>query len=136
VRGAGVGGMAGVDRATVLSSSSSSSMAIASSLDVPPVPCPVPLVVPLLGPDPDTRCRTRGGRGAPNTGVPALVGVVACAEDGPASSPDGTLGDCGGKFKASCTLIVLLISRISFSYLSALTKVNKDDWGQTILLLC
>jgi hypothetical protein len=65
VKGAGVGGMAGVDRAIVLSSSSSS-MAIASSLDVPAVSWPFPL-------------------------------------DG----PDSTVGDCDGKFKASCTLIIL-----------------------------
>jgi hypothetical protein len=133
VRGAGVGGIAGVDKATVLSSSSSS-IAIASSLEVPAVPFPFPFLG--LGPGPDTRFCDRGGGGAPNTGVSALDGVVACADDGPASWPDSTVGDCGGKFKASCTLIILWISRVSFSYLSALTKVNKDEWRHTILLLC
>ena len=94
--------MAGVDKATVLSSSSSS-MAIASSLDLPAVPLPFP----LDGPDTDTRFRIRGGRGAPKVGVLALEGVVACAEDEPALGPDSTVGGCCGKFKASCTLIIL-----------------------------
>ena len=111
MRGAGVGGIAGVDRATVLSSSSSS-MAIASSLDLPAVP----LSFPLDGPGPDTRFCLRGGSDTPNVG---MEGVVACAEDEPALGPDRPVCDCCGKFKASCTLIILLISRVSFSYMSA-----------------
>ena len=120
VSGAEVEGLIVVGTATV-PSSSSWSMAIASSLDVPAVLWPAPLLVLLDGTDPDTRCWNRGGRGIPKTGVPApaLDGVIAGAEDGPACGPDSAVGGCCGKFKASCALIILEISRISFAYLSA-----------------
>ena len=124
VSGAEVEGIVGVVTATA-PSSSSSSMAIASSLDVPAVLWPAPLLVLLDGTDPDTRCWNRGGWGIPKTGVRALFGVIAGAEDGPATGRDCAVGGCCGKFKASCALIILEISRISFAYLSARLRYRR-----------